>query len=259
VRVQALFDLTGKTALVTGGGRGLGRHIALGLAEAGADVMVASRKLPNCEETVRAIEKLGRRGVALRADLGVHEDVEALADQALAQTDRLDILVNNAAIIWGAPTLEFPLEAWDKVFRVNVRGLWRLSQRVASHMVDAGGGSIIHVTSISAYRGREEEAEPAIAYNASKGAVVTLTKDMAVKLAPHGIRVNSIAPGPFWTDMMDHVRGDEEKLREFYEQVPMRRSGGEDDIKGVVVFLASDASAFVTGHTLVVDGGTLAR
>ncbi len=101
----------------------MGRHIALGLAEAGADVVVASRKLPNCEETVRAIEKLGRRGVALRADLGVHEDVEALADQALTQTERLDILVNNAATIWGAPTLEFPLEAWDKVFRVNVRGL----------------------------------------------------------------------------------------------------------------------------------------
>jgi gluconate 5-dehydrogenase len=246
VRVQDLFDLSGKWALVTGGGRGIGRHIAIGLAEAGADVAVASRKLANCEEVVRQIETLGRRGVAIQADLSKPQDVDALAERALAEMGRLHILVNNAAVIWGAPTLDFPMEAWDRVFDVNVRGLWQLSQRIARHMKEAGGGNIIHVSSISAFRGRE-------------GAVVTLTKDMAVKLAPHGIRVNSIAPGPFWTDMMDHVRGDEEKLREFYEQVPMRRSGGEDDIKGVVVFLASDASAFVTGHTLVVDGGTLAR
>ena len=259
MRVQDLFDLSGKRALVTGGGRGIGRHISIGLAEAGADVAVASRKLANCEEAARQIETLGRRGVAIQADLSKPKDVDALAERALAEMGRLHILVNNAAVIWGAPTLDFPMEAWDRVFDVNVRGLWQLSQRVARHMKEAGGGNIIHVSSISAFRGREEAAEPAIAYNASKGAVVTLTKDMAVKLAPHGIRVNSIAPGPFWTDMMDHVRGDEEKLSEFYEQVPMRRSGGEDDIKGVAVFLASDASAFVTGHTLVVDGGTLAR
>ncbi len=231
----------------------------MGLAEAGADVVVASRKIANCEETVRRIEKLGRRGIAIRTDLSESEEIDALADRTIAAVGRLSILVNNAARIWGAPTLEFPMEAWDRVFEVNVRGLWQLSQRVARHMKDAGGGNIIHVSSISAFRGREEEAEPAIAYNASKGAVNTLTKDMAVKLAPFGIRVNSIAPGPFWTDMMDHVRHDEEKLREFYQQVPLRRSGLEDDIKGVVVFLASDASAFVTGHTLLVDGGTRAR
>ena len=126
-------------------------------------------------------------------------------------------------------------------------------------MKESGGGSIIHVTSISAFRGAEEEAEPAIAYGASKGAVSSLTLDMAVKLAPHGIRVNAIAPGPFYTDMMNHVRHDPERLAKFHEQVPQRRSGGEDDIKGAAVFLASDAAAFVTGHTLVVDGGMLAR
>jgi gluconate 5-dehydrogenase len=259
VHVRELFDLTGRTALVTGGGRGIGRHIAIGLAEAGADVIVASRKLVNCEETVRAIEKAGRRGIALAADLGRADDVLALADRVLAQTERLHVLVNNSAVIWGAPTLEFPLEAWDRVFAVNVRGLWLLSQRIARHMKERGGGSIIHVTSISAFRGAEEQAEPAIAYGASKGAVSSLTLDMAVKLAPHGIRVNAIAPGPFYTDMMNHVRHDPEKLAKFHEQVPMRRSGSEDDIKGAAVFLASDAAAFVTGHTLVVDGGTLAR
>jgi gluconate 5-dehydrogenase len=259
VHVRDLFDLTGRTALVTGGGRGIGRHIAIGLAEAGADVFVASRKLSNCEETVRAIEAAGRRGIALAADLGRADDVIALADRVLDAVPRLHVLVNNSGVIWGAPTLEFPLEAWDRVFAVNVRGLWLLSQRIARHMKEAGGGSIIHVTSISAFRGAEEEAEPAIAYGASKGAVSSLTLDMAVKLAPHGIRVNAIAPGPFFTDMMNHVRHDPERLAKFHEQVPQRRSGGEDDIKGAAVFLASDAAAFVTGHTLVVDGGTLAR
>jgi gluconate 5-dehydrogenase len=259
VHVRDLFDLTGRTALVTGGGRGIGRHIAIGLAEAGADVFVASRKLSNCEETVHAIESTGRRGVALAADLGRADDVIALADRVLDAVPRLHVLVNNSGVIWGAPTLEFPLEAWDRVFAVNVRGLWLLSQRIARHMKEAGGGSIIHVTSISAFRGAEEEAEPAIAYGASKGAVSSLTLDMAVKLAPHGIRVNAIAPGPFFTDMMNHVRHDPERLARFHEQVPQRRSGGEDDIKGAAVFLASDAAAFVTGHTLVVDGGTLAR
>jgi NAD(P)-dependent dehydrogenase (short-subunit alcohol dehydrogenase family) len=259
VHVRELFDLSGKTALVTGGGRGIGRHLAIGLAEAGADVAVASRKLAACDETARAVETLGRRGIAVAADLARPDDVAALVERVIGDFGRLDILVNNAAVIWGAPTLEFPLAGWDKVFDVNVRGLWLLSQAVARHMRDAGGGCIVHISSISGFRGAEEEAEPAIAYSASKGAVHALTKDMAVKLAPHGIRVNCIAPGPFDTDMLDHVRHDESELREFLEQVPLRRPGGEDDIKGAVVFLASEAARYVTGHTLVVDGGTLVR
>lgn len=247
--------LAGRRALVTGGGRGIGRHLALGLAEAGADVVVASRKLANCEETARAIEKLGRRAWAIRADVGKPEDVEALAERVLSEVPRLHVLVNNAAATWGAPTLDYPLEGWDKVFAVNVRGLWLLSQRIARHMRDAGGGSIVHVSSVSGVRGAEENAMPAIAYNASKGAVHTLTKDMAVKLAPHKIRVNAIAPGPFDTDMMTYIHTDEGRQKNLLRQVPQRRWGGEDDVKGAVVFLASDASAYVTGHTLVVDGG----
>ncbi len=259
MRVQKLFDLSGKTALVTGGGRGIGRHIALGLAEAGADVWVASRKLENCRQTAEQIEKLGRRGVALQTDLAEPEQVEALAERAVSEAGRLDILVNNAGVVWGAPTLEYPMEGWDRVFQVNVRALWQLSQRVARHMKDAGGGSIIHVSSISGLRGEREEEMPTVAYNASKGAVIALTKDMAVKLARHRIRVNSIAPGPFLTDMMSHIASDPEQLRTFHERVPLGRSGGEDDVKGAAVFLASDAAAFVTGHTLVVDGGMLVQ
>ncbi len=254
MRVSELFDLTGRNALVTGGGRGLGRHIALGLAEAGADVFVASRKLENCEETAREIEKLGRRGVAIRADLSKPEEIDALADRVLSEVDRLHVLVNNAAVMWGEPTLEHTMKGWDKVFNVNVRGLWQLSQRVARHMVDAGGGNIIHVSSITAFRGAREEDEPDIAYNASKGAVATLTKEMAVKLAPYGIRVNAIAPGAFDTVMMNHVRPD---MPGFLSKIPLGREGSGDDIKGVAVFLASDASAYVNGHSLVVDGGWL--
>jgi gluconate 5-dehydrogenase len=255
VRVQELFDLSGRTALVTGGGRGIGRYLALGLAEAGADVFVASRKLAACEETAAAVRALGRRGEAFACDLSQAEEIERLAERVLALAPRLHVLVNDAGVVWGAPTLEYPLAGWDRVFAVNVRGLWILSQLVARHMREKGGGSIVHVSSISGLRGDFEADQPAIAYNASKGAVITLTKDMAVKLAPYGIRVNGIAPGPFLTDMMKHIASDPATLAAFHRRVPLGRSGGEDDVKGAVVFLASDASAFVTGHTLVVDGG----
>lgn len=258
MRTPELFDLGGKTALVTGGGRGIGRHIGVGLAEAGARVFLASRKLANCEAVAAEIIAAGGRAVALQCDLERDADIDGLVDRVLAQTERIDILVNNAGMVWAAPTLEYPREGWDRVFNVNVRALFFLSQRVARHMSEKGGGSIVHISSVSGFKGSREDLQAVVAYNASKGAVITLTKDMAVKLAPHGIRVNSLAPGPFLTDMMNYVSHDEALLAEFNKSVPMNRSGGEDDIKGAVVFLAGDASSFVTGHTLVVDGGVLA-
>jgi NAD(P)-dependent dehydrogenase (short-subunit alcohol dehydrogenase family) len=258
VRVQELFDLSGRVAIVTGGGRGIGRHLALGLAEAGADVAVASRKIAACEATARALEKLGRRALAVAADVAVPAQSDALVDRVLAELGRVDVLVNNAGITWAAPTLEYPLEAWDRVFAVNVRGAWHLSQRVARHMAERGSGSIVHVSSISAWKGAPEEEQPVVAYMASKGALLALTRDLAVKLAPHGIRVNCIAPGPFATDMMQHMRNDLQRYQAYLRTIPLRRCGEEDDIKGAVVFLASEASRFVTGHTLVVDGGVMA-
>ena len=259
MKTQQLFDLTGKTAVVTGGGRGIGLDMAIGLAEAGADVIVASRKLGNCKAAAEEIERLGRNGTALAVDMSKPEQIEAFAAALLEAAPRIDILVNNAGVTWGAPVLDYPMDAWDKVYNVNVRGLWQLSQLVARHMKAAGGGVMINVTSIGGFRGAPDVAQPAIAYNSSKGAVITLTKDMAVKFAPFGIRVNAIAPGPFLTDMMSHVRDNEAALKFMTQGVPLARTGERDDLKGVAVFLASEASAYVTGHILPVDGGLLAR
>ena len=251
------FDLSGRTALVTGGSRGIGRFLAEGLAQAGAHVFVTSRKADRCDEAVAAIEAQGGRATAMPADVSDPEAIEELVARVLAATPRLDILVNDAARAWAAPTLEYPLDGWDKVFDLNVRGLFYLSQLIGRRMKAQGGGSIINISSISAWRSADEASEPIVAYNASKGAVVTLTQDMAVKLAPDNIRVNGIAPGAFLTDMMNHLTADPKIQEAFESNIPQRRSGKEDDIKGVVVFLAGPASAFMTGQTLVVDGGWL--
>jgi gluconate 5-dehydrogenase len=258
MRVAELYDLSGRSALVTGGGRGIGRHIALGLAEAGARVFVASRKRAACEETVREIERRGGQSTAFEADLSQPEACERLVDGVLAACDRLHVLVNNAARVWAAPALEHPLEGWERVFALNVRAVFLLSQLAARHMAARGGGSIVNVGSISAWRGAPDAEQPVVSYAASKGAVAALTVDLAVKLAPMGVRVNCLAPGPFDTDMMNHIRHDPARMREYLRHVPLGRIGGEDDVKAAAVFLASDASRFVTGQVLVVDGGVSA-
>jgi NAD(P)-dependent dehydrogenase (short-subunit alcohol dehydrogenase family) len=252
-----LYKLNGRVALVTGGGHGIGRHLSIGLAEAGADVIVVGRKLAPLQDVAEIIEAMGRRAWVLQANIADTAAIDTLLATVSERVERLDILVNNAGMIRAAPTLEYSMETWDKVFGLNVRGLFYLSQQVAKLMKAQGGGSIINISSISAWRSASDAVEPVIAYNASKGAVVTLTQDMAVKLAADNIRVNGIAPGAFMTDMMNHLTGDEDTLNAFESAIPQRRSGKEDDIKGVVVFLAGDASAFMTGQTLVVDGGWL--
>jgi NAD(P)-dependent dehydrogenase (short-subunit alcohol dehydrogenase family) len=256
-----MFSLQGKTALITGGGRGIGKAIARGMAEAGADVAVASRRLPNCLETAEELKKYGGRTLALQADMAKMEEIGPLVEKVVESWGRIDILVNNAGVTWGAPTLEYPYDKWDKVMAVNVRGLFFLSQKVAKGMIAGGGGKIINITSVMGFVGAAEEIAPAVAYNASKGAVITLTKDLAVKWAKHNIQVNAIAPGFFGTDMMAwtnnpafaHAR---ERLIEI---IPMGRIGGEEDIKGVAVFLASPAANYITGEIIRVDGGQLAH
>jgi gluconate 5-dehydrogenase len=250
-----MFDLSGKTALVTGGGHGIGRHLCIGLAEAGANVIVVGRKIDPLNEVVSALTAMGRKAWAISADASDTDSIDQLLKDVFSQVERLDILVNNAGFAWAQPTLDYSMKGWDKVFNLNVRGLFYLSQQTAIHMKSRGGGNIINISSISAWRNGSDAEEPVVAYNASKGAVVSLTSDMAVKLVQHKIRVNAIAPGSFVTTMMQSSKHGGDKTSEFEARIPMKRSGLEDDIKGVVVFLASNASQYITGQTLIVDGG----
>ena len=261
MNIGEIFSLKGKVAIVTGGGRGIGKFIATGFAEAGADVVIASRKVQNCEKVARELAKLGVKTLALKCDTASEEDIANLVEATMKEFDRIDILVNNAGITWGAPTLEFPLDRWDKIFEVNVRGVWILTQKVANIMKDKGGGKIINISSIFGSRGSLEEGHPAVAYNSSKAAVEVLTKNLAVKLARYNIYVNCIAPGFFRTDMMEYVFKPDMKpiLDLTLAQIPLFKYGGEEHIKGIAVLLASRASDFMTGAIIPVDGGLSAK
>lgn len=261
MNVLELFSLKDKTAIITGGGRGIGNFIASGLAEAGANCVIASRKIENCQEAARELEKKVVKAIAVQCDMGEEDDISNLVDTAMKEFGGIDILVNNAGVTWGAPTLDFPLDKWDKVFNVNVRGVWILTQKVANIMKDSGGGKIINISSVYGSRGSLEIAHPAVPYNSSKAAVEILTKNLAVKLANHKIYVNAIAPGIFKTDMMAYIFKPEMKqmLDATLGFIPLARAGEEDDIKALAVFLASKASDYMTGAVVPVDGGILAK
>ena len=262
MKLTDMFSLKGKVALVTGGGKGIGKFIATGLAEAGADIILTSRKIKNLEATAAELEANQKvKALAIACDMAKEDTVEAMLKEAVAKFGRVDILVNNAGATWGAPTLDFPLEKWDQLFNVNVRGVWVLTQKVARIMKEQGGGNIINISSVMAFRGSIEEAHPAVPYNSTKAAINLLTMNLAVKLAPYKIRVNAIAPGFFHTDMMAYIDKPEFKpVRDaIINEIPLRRVGEIDDMKGVAVFLASDASQFITGHVMVVDGGQIAK
>jgi NAD(P)-dependent dehydrogenase (short-subunit alcohol dehydrogenase family) len=251
--VRELFDLSGKTAIVTGGGSGIGRQMAEALAELGADIVVCSRKLERCEQASAELAQLGVRTLALRCDLRQPEDAQGVVDRTVAEMGRIDVLVNDAGTTWGAPAEDTPLPGWQKVMDVNLTGLFLMSQAVARHMISRGGGAIVNIASVAALHGSPAGMMDAVAYSASKGGVISLTRDLAWKWAPHGIRVNAIAPGWFPSNMSQVLLdrfGDA-----FLKQIPLGRFGGPDDLKGAVAFLASPAGAYVTGHTLVVDGG----
>ena len=262
MKLTDMFSLKGKVALVTGGGRGIGKFIATGLAEAGADIILTSRKMKNLEATAKELEETQKvKALAIACDMAKEDAIAAMLAEAVAKFGHIDILVNNAGATWGAPTLDFPLDKWDQLFNVNVRGVWILTQKVARIMKEQGGGNIINISSVMAFRGSLEEAHPAVPYNSTKAAINLLTMNLAVKLAPHHIRVNAIAPGFFHTDMMAYIDKPEFKpIRDaMVNEIPLRRVGEMDDIKGVAVFLASPASAFMTGHIMVVDGGLIAK
>lgn len=261
MHVNELFSLKDKVAIVTGGGRGIGQFIAQGLAEMGANVVLASRKLENCEKEAQELAKLGVKTLAVKCDMAKKEDIDNLVKATMDQFGTIDILVNNAGLTWGAPTLEFPLDKWEKIFDVNVKGVWILSQQVARIMKEKGGGKMINVSSIYGSRGSGEEEHPAVAYNPSKFAVEGLTKTLAIKLARYKIYVNCIAPGFFKTDMMAYVFKPEMKpiLDLTIAAIPLNMYGEEDQIKGLGVFLASKASDYITGGIFPVDGGMSAK
>lgn len=261
MKLNELFDLNGKVAIVTGGARGIGKFLAKGLAEAGADLVLASRKIEKCEETAKELENLGIKALAVKCDMTKTGDIEALVKTAKESAGKIDILINNAGVTWGAPTLEYPLDKWEKVFDVNVKAVWYLTQLTANIMKEQGGGKIINISSVVGSRGTEELAHPAVAYNSSKAAIEVLTKNLAVKLAPFKINVNCIAPGFFRTDMMEYLYDPNFKdvLDLTLQQIPARKIGGEDDMKALGVFLASRASDYMTGSILSVDGGMGAK
>lgn len=261
MELKNLFRLAGKVALITGGGKGIGKFISIGLAEAGADLIITSRKKERLEKAAAEIEReKGVKVVPIVCDLSQEGDIEQLVQSACDAFPRIDILVNNSGVAWGAPTLEFPLEKWDYMFNVNVRGMWILTQKLARLMKQNGGGNIINISSIMGFRG-SPETMPTVPYNSTKAAVNLLTMNLAVRLAPYHIRVNAIAPGLFRTDINQYLELPENDglLEQKLDLIPLRRMGDIDDIKGAVVFLASEASAFITGHILVVDGGFLAK
>jgi NAD(P)-dependent dehydrogenase (short-subunit alcohol dehydrogenase family) len=248
-----LFDLSGKTAIVTGGGKGIGRQMAEGLAGAGADIVLCARNAERCEETAAELAELGVKTLGLGCDVRDPEQVQAVVARTVADLGGVDVLVNNAGTVWGSTPEDMPLEGWQKVVDVNLTGVFLFSQAAGRVMIDKGGGSIVNIASVAGLHGAPPEFVQTVVYHATKGGVISFTRDLAWKWAQHRIRVNAIAPGWFPSDMSKFVLdlAGEELVR----RVPLGRFGGPEDLKGPVVFLASDASAYVTGHTLVVDGG----
>ncbi len=255
MRVQELFDLTGQVAVVTGGGRGLGEAMARAFAEAGARVVIASRKHDIVEKTAEAFHRDGYDALAASLDVTKPEDIEALVELTMEQYGRIDVLVNNGGTSWGAPALEMPLDAWQKVLEVNVTGTFLMSQRVARIMKNQGGGRIINIASVAGLGGIDSRALDAVGYSTSKGAVIAMTRDLAHKWAPYHIRVNAIAPGWFPTKMSQPVLEQSGEL--LTQAIPLGRFGTMDDIKGVALLLGTRASDYMTGAVLVVDGGVV--
>ncbi|MBT2637934.1 SDR family oxidoreductase [Bacillus sp. ISL-39] len=254
MHVSELFSLKGKVAIVTGGGRGLGEQIAIGFAEAGANVVVCSRRVEACEEVSGKLKEIGVDSLALKCDITNPEDVKKVVEQTVEKFGRIDILVNNSGASWGAPAEEMPLEAWQKVLNVNVTGTFLMSQAAGKVMLEQRSGKIINIASVAGLKGSNPKVMDAIGYNASKGAVITFTKDLAAKWGPRGIFVNAIAPGFFPTKMSKGLL--EKGGQAILEGTPLRKFGSDTDLKGVAVFLAAPASDYITGDVLVVDGGT---
>jgi NAD(P)-dependent dehydrogenase (short-subunit alcohol dehydrogenase family) len=250
--VKELFDLTGRVAVVTGGSVGLGRQMAEALAEMGADLVLCARKKDRCERAAEELKGLGVKTLALGCDVKNPSDVQKLADDAVARFGRIDILINNAGTSWGASIEEMTLEQWNKVIETNLTGTFLCCQAIGKFMTQQKKGKIINIASTAGLKGAPAEFQ-AIGYHSSKGGVIAFTRDLARKWAPHNVHVNAIAPGWFPTRLSRVII--ERNRDNFLKGIPLGRFGGDADLKGAAVFLASDASDFVTGQIFVVDGG----
>jgi len=254
------FDLTGKVALVTGGSRGIGAATALMLARAGADVAISSRKLPDLEKVAKEIEALGRRALPVEGHMGRIDQLEPLVQRVVSELGRIDILVNNAGTSFFSPAIDMTEKAWDSVMNLNLKGLFFLSQAAARAMRDQGdGGRIVNISSVAGYRPQAASAH----YSIGKAAVLMATQSMAAEWADFGIRVNCIAPGAIETKLYGAIY---EVLPDDQAQahkdaaaarIPLKRVGEPDEIANAVLFLASDASSYMTGQSFPVDGGAL--
>ncbi len=248
------FKLDGKVAIVTGAARGLGQAIAIGLAEAGSDIAVVD--ILDTRETESRITELGRKAIGINADLSKKESVDQIVMKTMDAFNQIDILCNNAGIIRRAPLTEFSEKDWDDVININQRTLFFLSQAVVKQFIKQGnGGKIINTASMLSFQG----GILVPSYTASKSAVMGLTRLMANEMAKHNINVNAIAPGYMATDNTAPLRADKERNKAILDRIPAGRWGDPDDLKGIVVFLASAASDYVNGYTIAVDGGWLAR
>jgi gluconate 5-dehydrogenase len=251
-----LFDLSGKTAMVSGGGRGIGKTIAWALAEAGANVSVASRDEQACETAAKEIaDATGRKTLSGKLDVSEKTSVEEFTRITKERLGSIDILVNNSGATWGAPFEEMPLDKWERVIKVNLTGTFLMCQSVIPIMRQQKWGRIVNVASVAGLLGAPQFMH-ASGYSASKGGIIALTRELAVKLGEHGITVNAMAPSFFPTKMSRFLTD------KFGDQIrqdnPMKRMGEDDDLKGVAVFLASEASRYITGQVIPVDGGQTA-
>ncbi|MGC9312115.1 MAG: 2-dehydro-3-deoxy-D-gluconate 5-dehydrogenase KduD [Sediminispirochaetaceae bacterium] len=249
-----LFDLSGKIAVVTGANKGLGQGIAIGLAEAGADIVAVHRS--DVSETKKKVEAIGRRFASVQAELSDMKQVKAVIPKAAEAFGSIDILVNNAGVIKRHPAVEFPEDDWDLVLDVNLKALFLMSQAAARKFIDQGtGGKIINIASMLSYQG----GILVPSYTASKSAVIGLTRALANEWAAHNINVNGIAPGYMVTDNTEQLRKNKERYDSITSRIPAGRWGSPSDLQGAAVFLASAASEYVNGFTIAVDGGWLSR